>query len=61
VTRDDACDDQSSQEAGPGDAAGVVVGVDRYDSVDPVGEVGRCGEGEYGPHRLAEQGHFAQI
>ena len=29
--------------------SGVVVGVDRHNALDPVGQVGRCGEGEDGP------------
>src|SRR5207249_1970320 len=51
--REDAGDDQSGQETRPGDSALVVVRVDRHDALDPLGLIGRGGEGEYGTMRLA--------
>ena len=44
-----------------GDTAGVVVGIDGDDAVDPIGQIGGGGEGEDGSHRLAEQCDIAQV
>ncbi len=53
--------DEPGQQAGPRDAARVVIGIDRHDTPHSLGQIGRGAEGERRAHRLAEQRHVAQV